>query len=372
MAYILNESEPSTPFSEWSTAVDNACRERIASNLPITRAAISELVEDLSVARKFNFVTHRIDSNRVEYRCASYQQAPHSCEWRIYASPSIEEDGSIVLQPRLCNLTHQCFGFNDNPSLRWTINKQTFLRRHIPSLIPITITTQIKTIIDTITLKFHEIPNYEAIRIFKASIVSGQMTEQARQFQKIPAYCARIEHECPGTTAHYEFIPLNPIDGGEEDVNHSFRRVFICPTYCSRATFLRCRPFIALDGTFLKTRWAMTLLIAVGIDGNGETVILAWGVVESESEASWTWFLNHLEQVLPEVCSSTIISDRGKGLLNAIRSLGPGVTQAFCCFHIKQNAIRVYGQIIETFFWRIVKSNTEEEYNNHLSKLLPY
>ena len=116
----------------------------------------------------------------------------------------------------------------------------------------------------------------------------------------------------------------------------------------------------------------MTLLLAVGIDGNRETVILAWGVVESESETSWTWFLNHLKQVIPEVCSSTIISDRGKGLLNAIQSLGPGVTQAFCCFHIKQNAIRVYGQIIESFFWRIVKSNTEEEYNNHLSKLLSY
>jgi len=74
----------------------------------------------------------------------------------------------------------------------------------------------------------------------------------------------------------------------EDSVQESYRfqRVFVCPEHTSRSTFILCRPFVAMDGTFLKTRWGMTLLLAVGIYGNGETVILEWTVVESENTSS--------------------------------------------------------------------------------------
>jgi hypothetical protein len=37
--------------------------------------------------------------------------------------------------------------------------------------------------------------------------------------------------------------------------------------------------FVAVDGTFLKARFVLILLLAVGIDANGETIVLAWTTV---------------------------------------------------------------------------------------------
>jgi len=44
--------------------------------------------------------------------------------------------------------------------------------------------------------------------------------------------------------------------------------------------------FMALDRTFLKARFVETLLLAVGIDAKGKSLILAWAVVESENTVS--------------------------------------------------------------------------------------
>lgn len=53
-----------------------------------------------------------------------------------------------------------------------------------------------------------------------------------------------------------------------------FERIFVCPTE-SRASYTLCRRFIVVDGTFLKARFVLILLLAVDIDANGETLVLA-------------------------------------------------------------------------------------------------
>ena len=88
------------------------------------------------------------------------------------------------------------------------------------------------------------------------------------------------------------------------------------------------------------------LLLAIAIDAGGHTLILAWGVVETESESTWGWFLSHLISAIPRargqlhtpqagqihtspgtalVGDTTMLSDRDKGLLSAIGALAPGV-----------------------------------------------
>lgn len=52
-----------------------------------------------------------------------------------------------------------------------------------------------------------------------------------------------------------------------------------------------CRPFIGVDGCFLKGPFPGQLLSAVGIDANNGMYPFAWAVVEKETKSSWTWFL---------------------------------------------------------------------------------
>ena len=96
------------------------------------------------------------------------------------------------------------------------------------------------------------------------------------------------------------------------------------------------RKFLAVDGTFLKSQFVQTLLFAVGIDGNGKNLPLAWAIVESENKDSWTWFFSHLKTAIPEVLGMTMISDRDKGLLAAeLEISGDEIQGLICCFHLK-------------------------------------
>jgi hypothetical protein len=81
----------------------------------------------------------------------------------------------------------------------------------------------------------------------------------------------------------------------------------------SRIHFLR--PFYALDGTHTRSRYNLTLLIAVGIDSEDRVLPFAWALVPSENETWWSWFCEHLFEAFhgsfqPE---TVIISDRDKG-----------------------------------------------------------
>ena len=61
------------------------------------------------------------------------------------------------------------------------------------------------------------------------------------------------------------------------------------------------RRFVALDGTHLKGFFQQTLLLAAGIDANGQYIIYAWAVVESENKDAWEYFLQHLKLAMPQI-----------------------------------------------------------------------
>jgi transposase-like protein len=128
---------------------------------------------------------------------------------------------------------------------------------------------------------------------------------------------------------------------------------------------------VAVDGTFLKARFIQTLLLAVGIDADGHNTILAWAVVESENQDSWEWFFRHLRRAIPGISreACTLISDRDKGLLPAESILGPLITTACCCHHLKENFTEKFGRGLAPLFWAVARARTEAQYIAALQKL---
>ena len=88
----------------------------------------------------------------------------------------------------------------------------------------------------------------------------------------------------------------------------------------------------------------MTLLIVVGIDANDETLPLAWALVPIENQAWWTWFFKQFydafEPLRSDVC---FMSDREKGIPNALEEVFPENCQAWCCQHIADNIQAKFG-----------------------------
>lgn len=151
-------------------------------------------------------------------------------------------------------------------------------------------------------------------------------------------------------------------------VNNLFRRVFVCPAE-SQLSFIQCRKFLAVDGTFLKAHFQQTLLLAVTVDANGHYLLLAWAIVESENTESWTYFFHHLRCAIPQVLDASIISDREKGLHHGMNVLGTHVTRLHCLEHLRQNFTRRYTQKNEDLFWRIANATTENEFDTAIAVL---
>lgn len=51
-----------------------------------------------------------------------------------------------------------------------------------------------------------------------------------------------------------------------------------------------CRPFLGLDGCHMENYYKGVLLVASTMDSDNQIFSVAFGMVESESIASWLWF----------------------------------------------------------------------------------
>ena len=107
------------------------------------------------------------------------------------------------------------------------------------------------------------------------------------EFRKIPAYLEVLKKEDP--SGHFILKT--------DSVTERFQRLFISPSAC-RKIFRSCPRIVACDGTFTKSKFRQTLLFAVTIDGNDE-VVLAWALVESENEDTWSFFLKEQKWYVP-------------------------------------------------------------------------
>nr|XP_051222305.1 uncharacterized protein LOC127340602 [Lolium perenne] len=61
-----------------------------------------------------------------------------------------------------------------------------------------------------------------------------------------------------------------------------------------------CRPFIRVDGCFIKLTTGQQILAATGRDGNNNIFPIAFGVVDKEDTTSWLWFLTQLRYCIGE------------------------------------------------------------------------
>ncbi|CAL9025821.1 unnamed protein product, partial [Prunus brigantina] len=142
----------------------------------------------------------------------------------------------------------------------------------------------------------------------------------------LPSYCAMLEAKNPGTITHIE-----------TDSNNHFMYFFMSLGPCIRGFRTVIRPVIALDGTFLKGKYRGTLFVATCKDGNNQIYPIAFGVGDSENDASWNWFLTKLRGAIGDINDLVFISDRHESIRKAISTIFPDAHHGACIFHISQN-----------------------------------
>ena len=104
---------------------------------------------------------------------------------------------------------------------------------------------------------------------------------------------------------------------------------------------------------------------ATCLDGNGNVFPAAFGVSESESEETWTWFFQLLEVALKEDNWHDVVflSDREKGIESSLSKVLPDAKHGHCVFHIEKNVKTKFKTTLNGLLWRAAKCQTKDEFD---------
>lgn len=103
---------------------------------------------------------------------------------------------------------------------------------------------------------------------------------------------------------------------------------------CIRGFHSVMRPVIAIGRTFLKGKYGGVMFIASCKDGNEQFYPLAFGIGDSENDASWEWFLRKFHGVIGEVKDLVFISYCNRSIEMAIHNVFPSAHPGACTYHI--------------------------------------
>ncbi|KAM3326753.1 hypothetical protein P3S67_001879 [Capsicum chacoense] len=90
------------------------------------------------------------------------------------------------------------------------------------------------------------------------------------------------------------------------------------------------RPVVVVDGAHLSGAYKGTFISASTLDGAGCILLIAYGVVDSENDNSWTWFFENFRIAFGERDSMCVVSDRHESITKAVAVVYPNVPHFAC------------------------------------------
>ena len=101
--------------------------------------------------------------------------------------------------------------------------------------------------------------------------------------------------------------------------------------------FNKVKPVISMDETHLKGKYKGSLFIASCFDGNEQIYPLAFGIVDTENETSYTWFFQRFKEAYGKIDDLVFITYRHKRLERVIAIVYLNAHHRNCTFHLSQN-----------------------------------
>ena len=122
----------------------------------------------------------------------------------------------------------------------------------------------------------------------------------------------------------------------------------------------------------MRTRFGGLCVFACTMGGWNHILPLAFGILETESVASWTYFLSNLKNLIPAINEylCVAIHDQDKGLLQAHLNVLPNCEVGFCAEHVARNVATIFRT--RSFHSRIIraaKSLTELEFESVMQEI---
>ncbi|XP_076888175.1 uncharacterized protein LOC143538507 [Bidens hawaiensis] len=190
-----------------------------------------------------------------------------------------------------------------------------------------------------------------------------------QQYSFLRDYTAELVDKNPGSTVKIEV----EVPSAHEATTRQFKRIYVCLAALKQGFKALDMNLIGLDGAFMKGIFPGQMLTTVGLDSNNGIYPVCYAIVESESFSSWTWFLELMADGLEIGSNSrfTFMSDRKKGLLQAIQTLFPCAKHRYCLRHIHENMkLAGYrGVLYKNMLYKCATSTTKPEFLTVMNEL---
>ncbi|MQM13668.1 hypothetical protein Taro_046594 [Colocasia esculenta] len=153
------------------------------------------------------------------------------------------------------------------------------------------------------------------------------------------------------------------------------KRFFICFQASAYGFEVGCRLMLFLDGTHIKQhRVQGVILAASALNGNNELFTVAYSIADSKTYDNSVWFLQNLKKALLSDRRIAFLSDRGKGMKEAIPDIFPNDHHGYYFQHIMQNLndqcagkyAAPFKKLLRKILQRIAYAVTEQEYQDTL------
>ncbi|KAI8538303.1 hypothetical protein RHMOL_Rhmol09G0091900 [Rhododendron molle] len=168
----------------------------------------------------------------------------------------------------------------------------------------------------------------------------------------------------------------NVFDVEWDETTNRFLRLFVAFDACVQG-FKHCRHVLSVDATFLKASHMGCLMSASAKDG---LFPLCFGVVDSENNDNWLWFMEKLHGILDEERRIVVfISDHHRGIKEGNAKVFPSSFHAYCLYHLKGNLRTAlmstnvkYKESLIRVFSKCAYALTVAKFNQHIGNLLKH
>ncbi|WVY93851.1 hypothetical protein V8G54_032939 [Vigna mungo] len=311
-------------------------------------------LKDIAIAMHFDLRIVKSDRSRFIAKCSK-----EGCPWRVHVAKC---PGVPTFTVRTLQGDHTCEGVQNlhhqQASVGWVARSVEARIRDNPQYKP-------REILQDIRDQHGVAVSYmQAWRGKERSMAALHGTFE-EGYRLLPAYCEQIRKTNPGSIA-------SVVATGQENC---FQRLFISYRASIYGFINACRPLVELDRAHLKGKYLGTLLCAAAVDADDALFPLAIAVVDTESDDNWMWFMSELRKLLgvntENMPRLTILSERQRGLVEAVETHFPSASHGFCLRFVSENFRDTFKNTkLVNIFWNAVYALTAAEFESKITEMI--
>lgn len=125
----------------------------------------------------------------------------------------------------------------------------------------------------------------------------------------------------------------------------------------SRAAYRHFNDVVTFDTTYSSSKYHIPLVLFLGVNHHGQSILLGCGLLASESKESYVWIFKRWLRCMNDKTPNAIITNQDEAIRGAVQEVLPSARHRFCLWHVMRKLPEKLG-----------KAQAKEEIVSKLSK----